>query len=73
MFYDEHQPPHFHATYNEFNAEIRISDLSVIEGKLPPRALGLVVEWASLYKDEIIQNWTRVEKMEKLEKIAPLV
>ena len=73
MFYDEHQPPHFHATYNEFNAEIKISDLSIIEGKLPPRVLGLVIEWASLHKDEIIENWNRVVKMEKLEKIDPLV
>ncbi len=48
MFYDEHNPPHFHATYGEFNAEIGINDLNVLVGKLPSRALGLVVEWASI-------------------------
>jgi hypothetical protein len=35
--------------------------------------LGLVIEWASLHKNEIIENWYRIEKMEKLEKIEPLV
>ena len=42
----EHHPPHFHAKYNEFRAEILIETLSLKEGKLPPRILGLVTEWA---------------------------
>ncbi|HPI20542.1 MAG TPA: DUF4160 domain-containing protein [Candidatus Kapabacteria bacterium] len=73
MFYDEHLPPHFHATYNEYNAEIKISDFSIIEGKLPARVLGLVVEWATIHKVEIEENWKRIENMETLKKIDPLV
>lgn len=46
MFFDEHNPPHFHAKYNEFKASIRIKDLAVLNGSLPPKALGLVIEWA---------------------------
>jgi hypothetical protein len=57
MFYDEHNPPHFHAKYNEFKASIRISDLALMNGSLPPKALGLVVEWASLHRSELLQNW----------------
>ncbi len=57
MFYDEHNPPHFHAKYNEFKASIRISDLAIMNGSLPPKAIGLVVEWASIHKDELLINW----------------
>jgi hypothetical protein len=56
MFYDEHNPPHFHATYGEFNAEIEINELSILAGKLPSRALGLVIEWASIHQSELIEN-----------------
>jgi len=72
MFYDEHNPPHFHATYSEFSAEISISDFSIISGSLPPRVLGLVVEWASMHKDELIGNWKKIELGEQLNKIKPL-
>jgi hypothetical protein len=72
MFYDEHNPPHFHAAYGEFKAEIGINDLNVLVGKLPSRALGLVIEWASMHQTELMENWSRIENGQALEKIAPL-
>ena len=72
MFYDEHNPPHFHASYGEFNAEIGINDLNVIVGKLPSRALGLVIEWASIHQAELLDNWRHIENNEPIEKISPL-
>jgi hypothetical protein len=56
MFYNEHNPPHFHVKYGEYKAQIRISDLGIIEGKLPARTLGLVVEWAANHKEELLEN-----------------
>ena len=50
MFFNDYNPPHFHARYGEFEALISIEDFSVIEGSLPSRALGLVIEWASIHK-----------------------
>ena len=50
MFYDEHNPPHFHARYGEYRVEIAIDTLSVLVGRLPPRVLGLVIEWAALHR-----------------------
>jgi hypothetical protein len=38
MYRDEHLPPHFHAIYNEFTAQISIRNPAIINGKLPPRA-----------------------------------
>jgi hypothetical protein len=42
LFFDDHPPPHFHATYGEHEALVRIEPLGVIAGTLPPRAMGLV-------------------------------
>jgi hypothetical protein len=47
MFYDDHNPPHFHARYGKDYVAIEISPLRVLEGHIPHRALGLVMEWAS--------------------------
>jgi hypothetical protein len=46
MFFDDHNPPHFHAFYGEDQGLIDIRHLAVFAGWLPPRALGLVIEWA---------------------------
>ncbi len=72
MYYDEHNPPHFHAKYNEFKVLIGIKDLSVIDGYLPPKALGLVVEWALQHRDELMVNWDAAFKGEILNSIEPL-
>ncbi len=72
MFFDEHNPPHFHAKYNEFKASIRIKDLAVLNGSLPPKALGLVIEWASLHQDELLQNWDNAKLGKGLSQIKEL-
>ncbi len=72
MFYDDHVPPHFHAFYGEYSAQISISDFSIIEGYLPSRVLGLVVEWASIHKNELNENWKRMLDKKELLPISPL-
>ena len=72
MFYDEHNPPHFHAQYGEYKCSIDIRTLGIIEGYLPARVLGLVVEWAILHKKELLENWQNIEQKQPLSKIAPL-
>ena len=72
MYYDDHGPPHFHAQYGEYEAVIRIGDLSVAGGRLPPRALGLVMEWAALRGPELDEAWKRAAAMEPLQRIEPL-
>jgi hypothetical protein len=56
MYFGDHTPPHFHAEYAEFKAQISILDFAIINGYLPPKALALVVEWASNHKSELIDN-----------------
>ena len=72
MFYREHKPPHFHVRYNEYKAIISIKDLALLDGKLPPKVLGLVVEWASMYQKELKEDWQLAEKLDQLKKIPPL-
>ncbi len=71
MFYDDHNPPHFHVEYNEYKAIITIED-GIVEGKLPRRALNLVYEWLDLHKSELQGNWNRIENGETLVRISPL-
>ena len=61
MYYDDHNPPHFHARYGGDRAAVEISSLRVLEGKLPPRVLGLVVEWASQHQSELMDNWNEAQ------------
>jgi hypothetical protein len=72
MYWGDHGPPHFHARYGGEKASIAIADLSVLAGSLPPRALGLVVEWAALHRDEPKVAWRKALNNEPVDPIEPL-
>ena len=72
IYFDDHNPPHFHAGYNEDEALISINDMSVLKGNLPPRVLGLAIEWARLHQNELLENWNMVKETGKYFKIDPL-
>ncbi len=72
MFFDDHNPPHFHAEYGDSAALIDIRNLSVFSGRLPPRAMGLVIEWATLHQQELLADWERARAQQELRRIAPL-
>ena len=72
MYFDEHNPPHFHSRYGSDRAAIEIATLQVREGRLPSRALGLVVEWASEHQEELMANWDAARLDTPLSRIAPL-
>jgi len=73
MFWDDHNPPHFHARYGRHKAALEIRSLRILDGTLPPRALGLVVEWASQHVDELMRNWEEARNNKPLQKINPLI
>jgi hypothetical protein len=72
VFYRDHAPPHFHARYSGEEALITIDDLSVMGGRLSPRALALVTEWAALHQAELRTVWKQAENHEPLNRIEPL-
>lgn len=72
MFYDDHNPPHFHARYGSEKVIIDIDSLKILGGSFSPRALGLVIEWASQHKEELMANWELAKNNMELKKIDPL-
>ena len=72
MYFADHGPPHFHVIYNEHKAVVGILDFSILQGDLPPKALGLVMEWARIHKDDLLRDWNLATQKKGLEVIAPL-
>lgn len=72
LYYNEHNPPHFHAKYGEFIAEIEIRTLQVLKGELPKRAKTLVLEWADEHRNELMQDWELARQKHELKPIEPL-
>lgn len=72
MYWRDHPPAHFHASYSGDAAEIEIGSGKLIEGWLPPRAQRLVGEWATAHQQELRDNWERARAHEPLTAIEPL-
>ena len=72
MFWREHGPPHFHATYGEHEAIIDIRELKVTRGGLPRRALALVLEWAMFNRDALMEDWKLCSELKPPHPIPPL-
>ncbi len=53
MYFVDHNPPHFHAIYAEYEALICVDDGSIIRGELPKTAMRLVEQWRTLHYDEL--------------------
>lgn len=73
MYFNEHNPPHFHAEYNEYKASIAIENLGLIEGNLPSKVMSLVVEWAQEHQQDLLENWNTIKETGSYRKIEPLV
>ena len=72
LYYDDHNPPHFHAYYAEHEVIINIKTLEILEGSIPKRAKSLVVEWAIEHRQELMEDWKLAEKHQPLKPITPL-
>ena len=64
MYYDNHNPPHFHAEYNGNKAIIEIDTARCIKGALPSRQLKLILAWCVCY---IKMSWCRIGNYQKME------
>ena len=72
VYYNDHRPPHFHAFYAGAEILIDIDTLAVLRGRLPPRAMGLVMEWADQRRDELRRVWQQAQDARPLDRIDPL-
>lgn len=71
MFYREHGPPHFHASYGDHRIVVAIQT-GAVDGHFPPRALGHVMEWYHLHRQELLSDWQLAAQGKPLEPIPPL-
>ncbi len=71
MYYDEHNPPHFHAEYGEFEITVNIKS-GIIKGKFPKKELRAVLDWYDLHKEELLKDWELASQRKVLNKIKPL-
>ncbi len=53
----EHNPPHFHAYYQNYRATIDIQSCEILDGSLPSRQRKLVLAWAEIHKEELMADW----------------
>lgn len=72
MYYNDHNPPHFHAEYGSDSMVVDVNTLAIIGGRIPPRATGLVMEWAAQNQVDLQRAWDQARNMEPLDRIAPL-
>lgn len=72
MYYREHQPPHFHVIYGDAEALISIESLALLNGRISGRALGLVIEWASLHQSDLQRAWQQALAQQPIDPIDPL-
>ncbi len=73
MYFDDHNPPHFHAEFQEHRAIIDIQNASLLDGYLPPKQLKQVQTWSVLHKNELLENFVNLGKdFKSYNKIDPL-
>ena len=71
MYFNDHNPPHFHAEYQGYKAIISIED-GIVEGKMPKRALKLIFEWLEIHNEKLMENWIDIQENGTYKTIAPL-
>jgi hypothetical protein len=72
IYWKEHGVPHFHAKYGSHRASFAIEDFRLLEGRLPPRVTGLVLEWAATHQQDLAADWALAMEKRPLKPIAPL-
>lgn len=68
----QHHRPHFHAYYQENVAIYGIDAIDPLAGSLPRRQQRLVEAWAELHRQELQENWDRLQDGRPPRKIKPL-
>jgi len=71
MNFKDHTPPHFHVWYGDYKITVTIQD-GIVTGKMPQRALKMVFEWLEMHREELLGEWEKAQKGEKLSQITPL-
>ena len=58
--------------YAEYKATVDIVSLSLSSGELPRRAQELVLDWAELHQQELLEDWRLCMEKQQPKPIEPL-
>ena len=70
--WNDHRPPHFHATFGGNEVLVDINELEVLEGSFPGKQLKMLLGWAAFHQEELKENWELAEQRQELYPIEPL-
>ena len=70
FYANEHPPPHYHARYGEFIAQIEIVSGRMMNGRLPPAQARKVEQWAGPRVLRLMAAWKAMQNRRKPEKIS---
>ena len=73
MNWNDHNPPHFYVEYGNYKDSVLIQEGIISAGYLPKRQLKLVLAWAEIHNDELMQNWELSKDNKPLNRINPLI
>ena len=71
IYYNDHEPAHFHVRAATFRAKFKILDLAVIEvtGRMRQIEMNGIRRWAEGHRTELLENRSRAQRFEPLRKI----
>ena len=69
MYFDDHQPPHFHAEYQGREGIFSINESEMIDGNLPTKAVSIINEWARGRRGELLEDWNLAKNNQPLKRI----
>ena len=72
MFYQEHEPAHFHAEYQGQQGKFDFTGRQLVGNVQSGTTLRLVAEWAVAHRPELERNWEMMKAGRPLERIEPL-
>ena len=68
----EHPPPHVHVRYSGAKASVSIEAPYLIKGRLPPRVVGMLIEWVRAHRNALLENWDLMRRRLPVRRIPPL-
>lgn len=71
FYFNDHEPAHFHAIGDALEMRVRIADLAVVEGDLPPAKRRAILAWAARHQRDLALAWLQCRQGRKPDRIEP--
>ena len=72
LYHADHEPPHIHVQYGEFEAIVEITTGVIMRGKLPKRLERILQDWLKTRRTEVMKAWQDARAHRMPRKVKPL-